>query len=505
MLWAGMGDERETMFAPGSPADRADGGSQGPTGLPAADAAGPDVPPLAPAFNADASGRPPGTPPLVPAPPAKPAGGARGPEAPSARPPASPDPPPRANPPRPPVPGIARPTVPPPSPPPSGPEPVPPKDEAPAPVELPADPNPESPSGAVPAGPGPSAPGATAIDPAQAELDRKLEAAVQRGIAYLIANQRLEGVWGKSRDEYGDDFVPITALGALALLAQVEELDRLELLRRVDNACGFLLSQKTAMGYISSVREGMFGHAFGCLLLAERCSRDREWFHRGEVESALDFCWTSQNQDGGWGYEPGQRCSEIVVSLCVLCALRSGERAGFAVDEKKMRAAEAYIALHRTRVDPKDLDPECGLFFYVPGIGRSKESLRTTSYPITAAAMAVLLPSLARGDPMIAHCVDYLLGQRPYLKSRLPIEDPYHSLFCATQFFADLGGEPWKKWKESALKELADRQAEDGSWARKFTPKDPCFYGPYYATALSVLCLSAGKQRLTLFRPVEKE
>jgi len=397
----------------------------------------------------------------------------------------------------------ARPAPPPPRP---APAPAPRAAEAqPAPADpLPVDPPAEPPPGATPV-PAPVAVSPAVLetvvaDPAGAELDRKLEAAVAKGLGFLKANQRAEGVWGKSGTEYGDYVYPITALGGLAMLANSDERNTQGFPVPIDSACRYLLSGRNGNGYISNASKGMFGHAFACLLFAECCEREKDWQWKEDARNAITLCLANQGKDGGWGYEPAVDDSEIVVSLCVLQALQAGRSAGIEIDLQKIQSAETYVLRHKTSLEIQDIEPSCGLFFYFPGAS-SKAMMKLASYPITAQAMALLLPRFAPDDPLVLRCSKYLLDERPRVAQRNSsgLGEDCLSIFYSTLYFVSLGGEAWRIWKQTALTELLGVQAADGSWGEK------SFYGQAFATSLAILSLSAGKKRLTIFRDRKKE
>ncbi len=290
--------------------------------------------------------------------------------------------------------------------------------------------------------------------------------AVERGLAWLCAQQRPNGSWSET-----------TALNALPMLAMlsagktpgVRPFDS-----PLDRGLRFLLSQQDKDGGFTAGGAWMYGHGISTLLLAESAGMTRDdRFIRPALERAVALILRSQNipkgefHDGGWRYEPASTDSDLSVTVWQIAALRSASEAGVAVPRDALERAGNYI---------KRCEHPSGGFGYQPG-GIPNESR-------TAAAIIALRQCGRWKDPAIGRARRWL-EQNPL---RWESQYFYHAA-CHTAH-AGVGFDP---------KILLEHQNPDGSWPAAPNSQNEGRAGPLYTTSMAILALTARWNYLPVF------
>src|SRR5690606_19255742 len=129
-------------------------------------------------------------------------------------------------------------------------------------------------------------------------------------------------------------------------------------------------------GFLTNQRGGghgpMYGHGFATLFLAEVYGMVNEPNLRrdlhGTLRRAISVIINSQNQEGGWRYQPVRGDADLSVTICQIMALRAARNAGISVP--------ASVAQNCTRYVQRCQDPNSGGFRYqtfggAPGFART--------------------------------------------------------------------------------------------------------------------------------------
>ncbi len=187
--------------------------------------------------------------------------------------------------------------------------------------------------------PGWAAGGASA-DVTDADVTR----AIEKGKAYILSKQRLDGAWNDKVHYYADGAVGETEL-CLATLAFTGEHPNREMIAKGLQA---LLSRRLNYTYAVSARMIALAHLQG-KLLGDRRRLVREALKR-------DALWlaSTQNRGGGWGYlgQGGKMASNAYTDLSntqmAMLALREAARAGIEVpDAVWVRSLKHYVTRQR--------------------------------------------------------------------------------------------------------------------------------------------------------------
>ncbi len=313
--------------------------------------------------------------------------------------------------------------------------------------------------------------------PAQNEITPELTEAVNRGFEYLRSQQNTDGSFGRGR--YAKH-VAITALCGLAYMADGNLPGRGEYGEEVRKALEFVLEHSQESGLLAS--EGshgpMYGHGFATLFLGEIYGMNPEDKRvRDALVKAVDLIVGTQNDEGGWRYNPVPYDADVSVTICEVMGLRSARNAGIKVPKQTIDRAVEYVR--------KCQNPDGG-FKYMLQAGGS-------AWPRTAAAVATLYYAGIYEDDSIDRGQEYLLrnafpgmgiaGQAHY----------YYGMYYSAQTMYLAGGEKWAKWWPAARDELIARQAASGGWLDNST-------GGSDATAMALIVLQMPKRYLPIFQ-----
>ncbi len=319
--------------------------------------------------------------------------------------------------------------------------------------------------------------------PAADELTPEVDAAVSAGLAWLATQQNADGSFGGGR--FGKN-VAVTALSALAFMGDGHVPGRGVYGDNVRRGLEFVLSSCTETGLVASdaTNGPMYGHGFATLFLGEvygmtaggADTRLHDRVHDALVK-ACRLIERTQNEEGGWRYNPVPYDADVSVTICQIMALRSARNAGIEIPKQTIDRAVEYVR--------KCQNPDGG-FKYQLESGAS-------AWPRSAAGVASLYYAGIHQDDALEKGVDYLL------RSSLP-DSPgrsethyWYGMYYSAQSMYLAGGERWALWWAASRRELIERQTAGGSW------NDPSV-GPAYGTAMALIVLQMPKRYLPIFQ-----
>jgi len=179
------------------------------------------------------------------------------------------------------------------------------------------------------------------------------EAAVDKGLAWLARTQSPDGSWVakigyKLNNGYNytaDDkgHLGVTALSGMAFLAGGHLPGRGKYGPNVERALDFVLANVQEDGYVTYGGSRMYDHAFATLFLAEICGMTHREEVRKRLQKAVDFIVRSQNEQGGWRYEPYATESDMSIVVCQVIALRAARNIGIRVPKATVDRAARYV------------------------------------------------------------------------------------------------------------------------------------------------------------------
>jgi len=314
------------------------------------------------------------------------------------------------------------------------------------------------------------------------EINPALDRAVERGTAYLVSQQNPDGSIGSGR--FGRN-VAITALACIALMADGNLPGRGPPGDAVQRGLEYVLSCSNENGLIASEAANgpMYGHGFAALFLGEiygmtagggdTATADRVY---ETLVKAVRLIELSQNQEGGWRYNPVPYDADVSVTICQIMALRSARNAGIEVDKAVIDRAVEYVR----RCQNTD-----GGFKYQLDSGQS-------GWPRTAAGVASLYYAGIYEDRAIERGIEYL-NVNAFPGREQSRAHYWYGHYYAVQAMYLAGGQPWADWWPAVRAELIASQNNDGSWEDRSV-------GNAYATAMSLIILQMPKRYLPIFQ-----
>ncbi len=314
-------------------------------------------------------------------------------------------------------------------------------------------------------------------NPTEGELTVALQDSVSRGFIYLRAHQNADGSFGRGR--YGKH-VGITALCALAYMSDGNVPGRGEYGEQVAGALQFVLDHATETGLLAA--EGshgpMYGHGFATLFLGEIYGMNpADKRVRDALVKAVDLIEGTQNDEGGWRYNPVPYDADISVTICQIMALRSARNAGIKVPKQVIDRAVDYVR--------RCQNPDGG-FKYMLQAGGS-------AWPRTAAGVASLFYAGIYEDDSITRGLEYLIATALPGRRAASQAHYYYGHYYAVQAMYLAGGEAWATWWPAVRDELLSKQASNGGWLDHHA-------GGAYATAMSLIIMQMPKRYLPIFQ-----
>lgn len=318
---------------------------------------------------------------------------------------------------------------------------------------------------------------------AQDEITPALDRAIDTGLEALIALQEEDGSFSGGR--YGRH-VGITGLACLALMADGHLPGRGRYGRNVERGLEFVLNNVAETGLIAAdTSHGpMYGHGFAALFLGEvygmtAGSADSEQSRRlyDALVRACRLIVQTQNDEGGWRYNPVPHDADVSVTICEIMALRSARNAGIEIPKETIDRAVEYVRACQA--------PDGG-FLYQLGRGGS-------AWPRSAAGVASLYYAGVYSDQAIDRGLEYLRINAFPGGGRTFGNHYFYGHYYAVQAMFLAGGDHWAAWWPAIRDELIERQSRDGTWADAHA-------GSAYGTAMALIILQMPKRYLPIFQ-----
>jgi Prenyltransferase and squalene oxidase repeat len=336
-------------------------------------------------------------------------------------------------------------------------------------------------------------------------------AAVEKGLAWLAANQEPNGSWlGKIGYKLHTDYkytrdnaphVGVTALAGMAFLAGGHLPGRGTYGENVERALDFVLSCVQDDGYITHGGSRMYSHAFATLFLAEICGMTHRSDLKPKLQLAVDFIVNSQNAEGGWRYEPYAAESDISIVVCQVLALRAARNIGIRVPKSTIDRAARYVvdsavteetaaAFRSMRNDGWN---EAGSFHY------QKQDGSRSSFPLTAAGVTALYGAGIYSDEAIDNGVIYLRTRLKDFNREYGFEEGGHYFFWYGHYYGvqamyTAGADAWEEYFAIVRDEILRLQEPSGAFSNRVGP------GPSFGTSMAVLILEIPYRFLPIFQ-----
>ena len=228
----------------------------------------------------------------------------------------------------------------------------------------------------------------------------------------------------------------------------------------------------------------MYGHGFAALFLGEVYGMtagggDTDLADRTNeaLVKSIRLIERTQNEEGGWRYNPLPYDADVSVTICQVMALRSARNAGIEVSKDTIDRAVEYVRSCQ--------NPDGGF--------RYQARTRDSAWPRTAAGVATLYYAGIYDDDAAQAGLNYLaLTSMPGGSAR---RSPhyFYGQYYAVQAMYLAGGEWWAVWWPAVREELLSMQGEDGMWEDRGV-------GPSYGTGMALIVLQMPKRYLPIFQ-----
>ena len=203
-------------------------------------------------------------------------------------------------------------------------------------------------------------------------------------------SQADDGSFGDGR--YGRN-VAVTSIACLAFMADGNLPGRGRYGEEVQKGLDFILNNINETGLIAGQTSHgpMYGHGFAALFLGEVYGMTQGGADTAKAERvhdalvrAIRLIVQTQNNEGGWRYNPVPYDADISVTICEIMALRSARNAGIEVPKETIDRAIEYVR--------KCQNTDGGFRYQLPGGGsawpssnsmRGRRRSQTSSAPAT--------------------------------------------------------------------------------------------------------------------------
>jgi RNA polymerase sigma factor (sigma-70 family) len=286
---------------------------------------------------------------------------------------------------------------------------------------------------------------------------RESEAAVARGLKWLVRHQEPNGCWRLDGERGTANDVAGTALGLLPFLgagfthkpAAANPYDR-----AIERGLAFLLRKQDKRS--GDFGGGMYAHGLASIAVCEAFGLTRDPALRRPAQQAVDYIVRAQHVAGGWRYAPGQAGDTSVTGWQVM-ALKTAQMAGLDVPAETLQKASGYL--------DSCCDQDSEGYRYVGSAGSVTPSM-TASGLLCRQYLENWGPGNAGGFiNRLMKAVDNNIKPSPPGK----MKNMYYCYY-ATQVMHHIGGTVWKDWNEKMRDLLVTTQDTDegpnnGSWS----------------------------------------
>ena len=286
------------------------------------------------------------------------------------------------------------------------------------------------------------------------------EAAVARGLKWLVRQQMPDGRWmlnspnlpDKDRGAESNDIAG-TALGLLPLLAAGKThkpaadnvYDKV-----IDKGLKFLMrSQDAKTGYFGV---SMYAHGLATIAMCEAYGLSQDPALRRYAQAGINLIVNTQHEGGGWRYGPSKQPGDMSISGWQIMALKSGQMSGLDVPTVSVRKAVTFL---ESCSNPTD-----------EGYGYTGSG----SSPNMTAVGLLCRQYMQNWGPSHPKMIKAISG---IIKNNSPEvqKNNVYYYYYATQVMHHFGGEAWRNWNETMRETLIKKQegnqasAHFGSWS----------------------------------------
>src|SRR6516165_2422314 len=221
----------------------------------------------------------------------------------------------------------------------------------------------------------------------------------------------------------------------------------------MDRALAYVMLNTSPSGFIavaaSSTHGPMYSHGWGTLFLAEAYGMTHRPEIREKLQKAVRLIIDTQNNEGGWRYQPVRRDADLSVTICQINALRAARNAGLFVPKDTVDACIRYVKMSQ--------NPDGGFRYMLQGGA-------TSEFPRSAAGIVALQSAGEYDSKEIRDGLAYLRQLNHGLRPSRRNNHYFYGQYYAAQAMWIQGGEAWAEWYPAIRDELLRRWSPGGSW-----------------------------------------
>lgn len=304
-----------------------------------------------------------------------------------------------------------------------------------------------------------------------------VERSVRQGLDWLAKQQAPDGSFGSGT--YRGNLA-VTSLAGLAFMANGSSPGRGPYGVQIERALGYIMENAQPGGFIvvrgESTHGPMYSHGFATLFLAEAYGMTKRADIREKVEKAVRVIVVSQNNEGGWRYQPQPHDADTSVTICQINALRAARNAGIFVPKKTVERCIKYV---------QECQNPDGGFRYMTQAGASQ-------FPRSAAGVVALQSAGVYDSKEIESGIKYLKQYMPSARFGQRYSHYFYGHYYAAQAMWLRGGADWNEWFPAVRDELLARQNAQGFWTDQVCNE--------YGTAMACIVLQVPNNFLPIFQ-----
>jgi prenyltransferase beta subunit len=301
--------------------------------------------------------------------------------------------------------------------------------------------------------------------------------AIESGLAWLARSQSADGSFGSSTYKGN---IAVTSVAGLAFMSSGSSPGRGPYGAQIDKALAYVMENTSPAGFVAvvgaSTHGPMYSHGFGTLFLAEAYGMTHRSEIREKLQKAVRLIIDTQNNEGGWRYQPVRRDADLSVTICQINALRAARNAGLFVPKETVDACIRYVKLSQNAD---------GGFRYMLQGGAS-------AFPRSAAGVVALQSAGEYDSKEIRDAIAYLRQFTRDIKLGNRYSHYFYGHYYAAQAMWLRGGDEWNEWYPAIRNELIRHQLPAGYWNDTICNE--------YGTAMALIILQIPNNYLPIFQ-----
>lgn len=304
-------------------------------------------------------------------------------------------------------------------------------------------------------------------------------ASIESGLNYLLREQITTG---RNRGAFAPSGLPsgvaTAAMAGLAMMCGGHAPGFGKFGKAIDYAAQFVMDQVQDTGYIKRRdlhNERMYGHGFAMLFLSQVYGMTKKVEIGDKLRLAVELTCKTQNNDGGWRYEPVKSDADLSITVCQIMGLRGARDAGIDVPDTVRKKCIEYV---------KKSQNTNGSFRYTLRGGHSTMAM-------TAAGVTSLYSAGIYDGDQVEKALKRLLAAKPRSARGGHF---FYTHYYAVQAMWHAGGAYWNEWYPAIRDVLVKEQSDDGSWRSSEA-------GPPFGAAMACIILQMPLNYLPVFSP----